>query len=125
MKTWKKSGFNDFSKGTFGNGGQIGRTIPHFHVYAHFAIAPGDDHIAAGMGNVIVNPDFVFFLEIKLKEKQYITIRRSVESPSKVYLNFHEERAQDFSELEDAAWSQPNISFNRANCSFKSLIWSS
>ncbi len=58
--------------------------------------------------------DFVFFLEIKLKEKQYITIRRSVESPSKVYLNFHEERAQDFSELEDAAWSQPNISFNRA-----------
>ena len=22
MKTWKKSGFNDFSKGTFGNGGQ-------------------------------------------------------------------------------------------------------
>ncbi|MBQ7023687.1 MAG: hypothetical protein IJN29_08895 [Akkermansia sp.] len=58
--------------------------------------------------------DFVFFLEIKLEENQYITIRRSVEAPSKIYLNFHKERYQDFSELEDEAWSQPNVAFKKA-----------
>ena len=58
--------------------------------------------------------DFVFFLEIKLDENQYITIRRSVENNSKVYLNFHKERYQDFSGLEDEAWSQPNVAFKKA-----------
>ena len=58
--------------------------------------------------------DFVFFLEIKLEENQYITIRRSVEAPSKIYLNFHAEGAQDFNKLKDEEWSQPNVAFNKA-----------
>lgn len=58
--------------------------------------------------------DFVFFLEIKLDENQYITIRRSVEEPSKIYLNFHNEGAQNFSELKDEEWSHSHVVFDRA-----------
>ncbi len=58
--------------------------------------------------------DFIFFLEIKLEENQYITIKRSVEEPSKIYLNFHNEGAQNFSELKDEEWSHSHVAFDRA-----------
>lgn len=58
--------------------------------------------------------DFIFFLEIKLEENQYITIRRSVETPRKIYLNFHNEGIQNFSKLKDEEWSHSHVSFDRA-----------
>ncbi len=58
--------------------------------------------------------DFIFFLEIKLDENQYITIRRSVDSPSKIYLNFHNQGIQNFSKLKDEEWSQSHVPFDRA-----------
>lgn len=57
---------------------------------------------------------FIFFLEVKLKEGSFLTIRRSVESPSKISFISHKERHQDYSDLPADQWDHEDITFDRA-----------
>ncbi|UKS29947.1 DUF2326 domain-containing protein [Paenibacillus sp. HWE-109] len=43
--------------------------------------------------------DYVFFLEIKLNDGNYITVKRSVGNPSKISIEKHQEKDQDFVDL--------------------------
>jgi len=54
---------------------------------------------------------FVFYLELETLDGSYLTIRRSVESPSKLSIVKHAERHQNFSETE--VWDHENVAFQR------------
>lgn len=56
--------------------------------------------------------DFVFFLEIKLRDASYVTIRRSVAEPNKVSIRLHKEGNQDFSLSEE--WDHQRLAFDKA-----------
>lgn len=58
--------------------------------------------------------DFVFFLEIELKDKTYLTVRRSVGDPTRIGFKKHSIRNQDFSFIEDAEWDHFGIPFDRS-----------
>jgi uncharacterized protein YydD (DUF2326 family) len=56
--------------------------------------------------------DYVFFLEILLNSGKYLTIRRSVEEPTKISFKTHVEKYQNF--LEFDKWDDKNVSFVKA-----------
>ena len=58
--------------------------------------------------------DFVFFLEVSLRDGSYLTVRRSVEEASRVAFKRHATRYQDFSSLPEQSWDHFNIPFDRA-----------
>jgi len=58
--------------------------------------------------------EFVFFLEVKIKDKQFVTIRRSVEQASKVSFKFHTEKHQNYTYLPDEHWEHCSIAFEKA-----------
>ncbi|NOQ35755.1 MAG: DUF2326 domain-containing protein [Methylococcaceae bacterium] len=58
--------------------------------------------------------EFVFFLEIKVKDNQFITIRRSVKQASKVSFKFHTEKYQNYTDLPDEHWEHNLIAFEKA-----------
>lgn len=53
--------------------------------------------------------NYVFYLEIKIAENEFITIRRSVDSSSKIAFKKHSEKWQDFRELPEPQWDNVNI----------------
>jgi uncharacterized protein YydD (DUF2326 family) len=57
---------------------------------------------------------FVFFIELELPSGGYITIRRSVEEPSKIAFKRHPEQYSDFVDLGETAWDHWRESFNKA-----------
>ncbi len=72
--------------------------------------------------------EFVFLLEIKLKDDSYLTIRRSVDSASKINYKLHTLPNQDYSLLEakSSEWNHINLDFERAKSLLDSYInWSS
>ncbi|MFH0782591.1 MAG: DUF2326 domain-containing protein [Pseudomonadota bacterium] len=66
--------------------------------------------------------DFVFFLEILLSDKSYVTVRRSVESATKISFKKHTERHQDFSSLLDSDWDHLDMPFERAREMLDSIL---
>lgn len=66
--------------------------------------------------------DFVFFLEIELIDGFYVTVRRSVEKPSKINFKKHEASHQDFTELPMSAWDHVDVPFDRARNMLDSLL---
>ncbi len=56
---------------------------------------------------------FVFFLELELLDNSFVTIRRSVESPSKIFLKRHAQSGQDFSDQPADSWDHA-VDFERA-----------
>lgn len=64
--------------------------------------------------NFNVFKSFVFYLEIKLSEFKYITIKRSVEKNTKISFKLHENEFQDFSNLPDTDWTHNNVSLDQA-----------
>ncbi len=58
--------------------------------------------------------EFVFFLEVELADETYVTIRRPAREATKISFKRHPERAQDFTELEDADWDHTDVSIKRA-----------
>ncbi|WP_416777130.1 DUF2326 domain-containing protein [Xenorhabdus budapestensis] len=58
--------------------------------------------------------EFIFFLEIKIDEFSYITIRRSVKEPSKICFKKHSDSHKDFSSLSIERWDHKNIPFDKA-----------
>lgn len=57
---------------------------------------------------------FVFLLEIELLDGSYITVRRGVNEPTKIYFKRHQARMQDYSELQAAQWDHVDVPFERA-----------
>lgn len=62
--------------------------------------------------------DFEFFLELRLSKGSYLTLRRTVETPSKVSFKRHSERNADFSNIDENDWDHLDIPFEKA----KSLL---
>lgn len=56
---------------------------------------------------------FVFFLEIETLDGSYVTIRRSVDSSSKLSIAKHSTRHEDFADSETATWDHENVAFAR------------
>ncbi|MCI5145070.1 MAG: DUF2326 domain-containing protein, partial [Candidatus Electrothrix sp. AR3] len=57
---------------------------------------------------------FIFFLEVKLNDGGYLTIKRSVSSNTKIYIKKHSKKYQDFTGLVDAEWDYEKITFDKA-----------
>lgn len=53
--------------------------------------------------------EFTFFLETKLDDNSFVTIRRSVKEASKISFKRHKTKYQDFSETPDAEWDHCNV----------------
>lgn len=58
--------------------------------------------------------DFIFFLEIELKDTSFLTIRRSLEEATKISFKRHEAGHQDLSGLPIAEWDHQDMPFDRA-----------
>jgi uncharacterized protein YydD (DUF2326 family) len=57
---------------------------------------------------------FEFFLEIRLAEKDFLTIKRSVENATKISFKKHEKAFQDFVRLAEDQWDHFDVPFDRA-----------
>lgn len=57
---------------------------------------------------------FVFFIELELPSGGYVTIRRSVEEPSKIAFRRHTEQYSDFIDLGESGWDHWRESFSKA-----------
>lgn len=58
--------------------------------------------------------DFVFFLEIKLIDGSYVTVRRGVEEASKISFKKHQTPRQNLSSLPDPDWDHLDVPLDRA-----------
>lgn len=66
---------------------------------------------------------FVFFLEIKTNNNEYLTIKRGVENHTRVSIIRHTERNQSYVHLPDSEWSHSAFpSFDRAKDALDSLL---
>ncbi|MCP4263174.1 MAG: DUF2326 domain-containing protein [Planctomycetes bacterium] len=89
--------------------GFLAKRNPKFFLFKHFDIFE----------------DFVFFLEIELKDVSFMTLRRSVKEATKISFKRHEARHQDFSELPIAGWDHQEVPFDRARKLLDGLLdWS-
>ena len=57
---------------------------------------------------------FIFFLEVELFDGRYLTIRRSVETATKIALMLHDSPHHDFSEHPEESWTHWDVPFARA-----------
>lgn len=57
---------------------------------------------------------FTFFLEVELNDRQFLTIKRSVDSNTKISFKLHKEKLQDFSSLADEEWNHDKVAFDQA-----------
>ncbi|MDC5806383.1 DUF2326 domain-containing protein [Vibrio europaeus] len=58
--------------------------------------------------------EFVFYFEFKLNDGSYLTVRRSVEKNTQIYLKRHTQGLQDFSSLADSDWDYEKLTFDKA-----------
>jgi uncharacterized protein YydD (DUF2326 family) len=65
---------------------------------------------------------FVFFLEVKVDEGNFLTIRRSVENASKISFKKHTEPIQDFANLPEDKWDHWELPFERAKTLLDGLL---
>ena len=56
--------------------------------------------------------NWTFFLEIKLNNGKYLTIRRSVNISSRVSFKLHEEKNQNFTNIGMDSWDYTEVSIN-------------
>jgi uncharacterized protein YydD (DUF2326 family) len=66
--------------------------------------------------------DFTFFLEIELSDATYITVCRSVSTPSKISFKKHAERYGNFVGLPRSEWDHYELPFTRARKMLNSLL---
>lgn len=71
---------------------------PNFFLFKHFDVFS----------------EFVFFLEIRLEDDSFLTIRRGVDDATKICFKKHEIGHQDFSELPISEWDHQDVPFERA-----------
>ncbi|MCW7549305.1 DUF2326 domain-containing protein [Photorhabdus sp. APURE] len=65
---------------------------------------------------------FVFFLEVELKDSSFLTIRRDVAQASKIRFKKHQEKNQDYSLLPTEQWDHEDVSFDKAKELLDSLL---
>jgi uncharacterized protein YydD (DUF2326 family) len=58
--------------------------------------------------------ELVFFLELELFDRSFVTIRRSVQNASRISFKKHFEAKQDFTSLSESEWNHWDIAFDRA-----------
>ena len=63
---------------------------------------------------------FVFFLELELEDKSYITIRRSVSNATRISIKKHSGSHQDFTQL--THWDHENLPFEKAREILDSIL---
>ena len=63
---------------------------------------------------------FVFFLELELEDKSYITIRRSVSNATRINIKKHNDSHQDFTQL--THWDHENLPFEKAKGILDSIL---
>ena len=66
--------------------------------------------------------DFVFFLEVELSGTSYVTIRRSVESHSKISFKKHEQEDNNYSAEPVENWDHSNVPFQKARLLLDGLL---
>lgn len=66
--------------------------------------------------------EFVFFLEIKLINGSFITVRRSVKKSTKISFKKHTLGNQDFSNMSDSDWDHFDMPFERAKKMLDGLL---
>lgn len=58
--------------------------------------------------------DFVFFLELELRDGSFVTVRRGVEEATKISFKKHYANYQNFAALKEQEWDHLNMPFDRA-----------
>lgn len=58
--------------------------------------------------------EFVFYLEIELKDAAYVTVKRGVTDASKISFKRHQLGGQDFTTALDTEWDHSKVPFDRA-----------
>jgi len=66
--------------------------------------------------------NFTFFLEIQLADTSYVTVRRSVNKPSRINFKKHTYRHQDFTSLTENEWDHLDMPFERARTMLDGLL---
>lgn len=56
---------------------------------------------------------FIFFIEIEISERAFVTIRRGVENPTKISFKYHDRRYLDLTNTPDDLWDHVNIPFEK------------
>lgn len=64
--------------------------------------------------NYDVFKGFVFFLELKLNDHNYLTIKRGIENNSKISFITHDTPLQDFTRVSDEHWKHKNVAIGKA-----------
>ncbi|MFT8555421.1 MAG: DUF2326 domain-containing protein [Zymomonas mobilis] len=68
---------------------------------------------------------FVFFLEIKIDDGSFVTIRRSVDNATKISFKKHDIEKQDFTNLPEKNWDHYDIPFDKSRELLNSILdWS-
>lgn len=70
------------------------------------------DHFFKKRGDLF--SEFVFFLELQLLDGSHLTIRRSVQSPTRISFKKSEASEPDLSSLGDDGWTHSNLAFEKA-----------
>ncbi len=66
--------------------------------------------------------DFIFFLEIKLNNGDFLTIKRGVSNNTIISLKKHKEKYQDFSDKPDSFWDISNLTFEKARDELNKIL---
>lgn len=66
--------------------------------------------------------DYVFYLELQLADGRYLTIRRDVATPSKIWLYISSDRGVDARDLDEDAWTHKRLPFDRAKTLVDGLL---
>ena len=79
-----------------------------------------NDHFL--FANYTIFESFVFFLEIRISDKEYLTIRRSVSDNSKISFVTHQEPNQNYANKPDSIWNHFDLPFDRAKAYLDSKL---
>lgn len=72
--------------------------------------------------NYDIFESFIFFLEIRLNDNDYLTIRRSVSDSSKISFVTHQEPNQNYVSKPDNGWNHFDLPFDRAKAYLDSKL---
>jgi len=66
--------------------------------------------------------DFVFYLEVKLNNGDFLTIKRGISDNTSISLKIHKNKYQDFKNIADSDWDHVNINFKKAKKEMNNLF---
>ena len=72
--------------------------------------------------NYAIFKDFVFFLEIDIDDKRFLTLRRSVNKPSKISFKLLKEKNQNLAELPNDEWDHVDVPYERSKQILDSIL---